>query len=117
MIQYIVHIWGCQFINLKNVLLFCLKIFITFTNSVDPDEMQHYAAFHLGLHCLQNTSLEVSRIQRVKKGGGGHSYSLGLFNDYFWFMPRTRARNYNASLKLRKTYRLRIDFQDAKNNV
>ena len=26
----------------------------TFTNSVDPDEMQHYAAFHLGLHCLPN---------------------------------------------------------------
>ena len=24
----------------------------TFTNSEDPDEMQHYAAFHLGLHCL-----------------------------------------------------------------
>ena len=24
----------------------------TFTNSIDPDEMQHYAAFHLGLHCL-----------------------------------------------------------------
>ena len=22
-------------------------------NSEDPDEMQHYAAFHLGLHCLQ----------------------------------------------------------------
>ena len=21
-------------------------------NSEDPDEMQHYAAFHLGLHCL-----------------------------------------------------------------
>ena len=28
-------------------------ILFTFTNSVDPDEMQHYAAFHLGLHCLQ----------------------------------------------------------------
>ena len=27
--------------------------FLTFTNSVDPDEMQHYAAFNLGLHCLQ----------------------------------------------------------------
>ena len=26
---------------------------LTLTNSVDPDEMQHYAAFHLGLHCLQ----------------------------------------------------------------
>ena len=21
--------------------------------SIDPDEMQHYAAFHQGLHCLQ----------------------------------------------------------------
>ena len=21
-------------------------------NSVDPDEMSHHAAFHLGLHCL-----------------------------------------------------------------
>ena len=28
-------------------------ILFTFTNSVDPDEMKHYAAFHLGLHCLQ----------------------------------------------------------------
>ena len=35
-----------------NVLIY-LKIFFTFTYSVDPDEMQHYAAFHLGLHCLQ----------------------------------------------------------------
>ena len=25
----------------------------TFTNSEDPGEMQHYAAFHLSLHCLQ----------------------------------------------------------------
>ena len=24
----------------------------TFANSVDLDEMQHNAAFHLGLHCL-----------------------------------------------------------------
>ena len=24
----------------------------TLANSVDPDEMQHNAAFHLGLHCL-----------------------------------------------------------------
>ena len=42
--------------NYKNVIFFCLKIFFTFTNSVDPDEMQHYAAFHLGLHCLQKYS-------------------------------------------------------------
>ena len=24
----------------------------TFANSEDPDEMQHNAAFHQGLHCL-----------------------------------------------------------------
>ena len=37
----------------KNIVFFCLKIFFTFTNSADPDEMQHSAAFHLGLQCLQ----------------------------------------------------------------
>ena len=33
-----------------------MKIFFTITNSVDPDEILHYAALHLGLHCLQNYS-------------------------------------------------------------
>ena len=55
-------------------ILFCLKIFFTLTNSVDPDEMQHYAAFHLGLHatfhqglhCLQKYSFRGSQIKRVK---------------------------------------------------
>ena len=36
--------------------IFCLKTFLTFTNSVDHDEMQRNAAFHLGLHCLQQYS-------------------------------------------------------------
>ena len=36
----------------KNIVFFfLLKIFFTLTNSVDPDEMLHNAAFHLGLHC------------------------------------------------------------------
>ena len=48
---------GCQDIVFKkNDAFICLKIIFTFTNSVDPDEMQHYAAFHLGLHCLQKYS-------------------------------------------------------------
>ena len=34
---------------------------ISFTNSVDPDDMQHYAAFHLGLHYLQKYSFKVFR--------------------------------------------------------
>ena len=38
--------------NKKKIVIYCLKIFFTFTNSVDPDEMPHNAAFHKGLHCL-----------------------------------------------------------------
>ena len=33
--------------------IFCLNIIFNFTNSVDPDEMQHHAAFHMGFLCLQ----------------------------------------------------------------
>ena len=29
-----------------NIVLFCRNICFTFSNSVDPGEMQHYAAFH-----------------------------------------------------------------------
>ena len=46
---------GMSGYNLKKNV-FCLKIFFTFTNSVDPDEMQHNAAFHQGLHCMQKYS-------------------------------------------------------------
>ena len=38
------------------IFKFCLKIFFNFANSVDPDDMQHLAAFHHGLHCLQRYS-------------------------------------------------------------
>ena len=29
-----------------------MRVVLILANSVDTDEMQHYAAFHLGLHCL-----------------------------------------------------------------
>ena len=41
----------CTRILNKQKILSLLIIFV-FTNSVDPDEMSHYAAFHLDLHCL-----------------------------------------------------------------
>ena len=41
----IVYIVGSQVIILKNI------VFLTLKNSADPDEMLHYAAFHLGLYC------------------------------------------------------------------
>ena len=43
------------------------KIGFIFANSADPDEMLHYAAFHLGHHCLPKYLLTgVSRMKRVK---------------------------------------------------
>ena len=50
----IVHIKGCQIIIFIFFCILLSKDHFTFTNSVDPDddEMLHYAAFHLVLHCL-----------------------------------------------------------------
>ena len=37
-----------------SMVYFCsCRFVLILANSADPDEMQHYAAFHLGLHCLQ----------------------------------------------------------------
>ena len=50
----IVYIEGSQVIISKDCI--SLKIFFVLANSVDPGEMLHYAAFHLGLHCLPKYS-------------------------------------------------------------
>ena len=36
----------------KKIVFYSLTINFVLANSADPDEMPHYAAFHLGLHCL-----------------------------------------------------------------
>ena len=36
----------------KLSLYLSLEVVLILAKSADPDEMQHYAAFHLGLHCL-----------------------------------------------------------------
>ena len=41
----------------KYVFLSLTIVFIL-ANSADPDEMPHYAAFHLGLHCLPKYPFE-----------------------------------------------------------
>ena len=38
--------------NSKYDVFLTLEIILIIANSGDPDEMQHCAAFHLGLHCL-----------------------------------------------------------------
>ena len=47
---------GGQVIIFKIFCIILSKDFFTFTNSVDHDEMQHNAAFHLSLHFLQKYS-------------------------------------------------------------
>ena len=39
-------------ISKQNVVFQSLKIDFVLANSVNPDEMTHYATFHLGFHCL-----------------------------------------------------------------
>ena len=41
---------GMSDYNFQKILYSFAWIFFTFTKSVEPDEMQQYAAFHLGLH-------------------------------------------------------------------
>ena len=48
----IVYFSGHRLSFPKYDIVLSLRIVFTLTNSVDPDEMLHYAAFHLGLHCL-----------------------------------------------------------------
>ena len=50
-------------------VLMSLKIVLILANSADPDEMQHYAAFHHGLHCqsLRLTAVKLSYKTYSKK--------------------------------------------------
>ena len=47
-----------------------LKIVLISEKSVDPNEIQHYAAFHLCLHCLQKYSFR--GFQNTKVNGLDH---------------------------------------------
>ena len=68
----------------KNIFFFVQRSFFTFTNSVDPDEMQHYTVFHLSLHCLQkysfrgfpNTKLTLHLFKKILPGIPSVSNSL-----------------------------------------
>ena len=49
----IVYIQGSKVYNFQiKTVIFSLKFIFILANSVDPDEMPHDVAFHLGLHCL-----------------------------------------------------------------
>ena len=44
---------GHRFIFPTKIKFISLNIVLILANSEDPNEMQHYAAFHWSLHCLQ----------------------------------------------------------------
>ena len=48
----IVYIEGSRVIISKKCYILSLKMDFVVANCADPDEMPHYVAFHLGLHCL-----------------------------------------------------------------
>ena len=52
--------WRVSFV--VEYIFLSLKIDFVIANIVDPDEMPHYAAFHLGLHCLPNSAPKESLV-------------------------------------------------------
>ena len=51
----------------KTTLFISLKIDFVSANSADPDEMLHYAAFHLGRHCLRKYPLRGTLVRKLVK--------------------------------------------------
>ena len=70
----------------------------TFTNSEDPDEMQHYVAFHLGLHFLK--TFKVKKIFRQKNAIFYLNYNLTPLDMYnaisqvYCIKPEERIHKY-----------------------
>ena len=59
----IVYIEGHRLWFPKNIAFLSLKTVFVLVNSAVPDEMPHYVAFHLGLHC-QSTHLGATSIDK-----------------------------------------------------
>ena len=53
---------GAQVKILNYDVFLSLKVVLILANSADPDEMQQYAAFHLGLHCLPKYLFSIERV-------------------------------------------------------
>ena len=58
-------------------MLQSLNIAFIIANSADPDGMQHYAAFHLGLHCLPNYPLYIQKVNSLLSGEFNQNVPLG----------------------------------------
>ena len=52
-------------IIISKQILFSLMFDLVLVNNVDPDEMSHYAAVHLELHCLPKYPFRGFGLKRV----------------------------------------------------
>ena len=59
MVHFIYQRITCYNFQIKIVFL-SLYMILVLANSEEPDEMPHYAAFHLGLHCLPSRHLGIT---------------------------------------------------------
>ena len=46
------NIYYNNYNNKEDKIIRILRVLLTFANCIEPDEMQHTAAFHQGMHCL-----------------------------------------------------------------
>ena len=44
-----------------------VMVVLILARSVDPDEMQHYVAFHLGLHCLPKYLMDQKNLNNLRR--------------------------------------------------
>ena len=83
----ILHRFYCTLVFLS------LKIILVLANSVDPDEMPHYVALHLGLHCLPKYKcmhlVVTSHAQLQKILSGGPTLTFVFLVDEGWEDPNT----------------------------
>ena len=62
----ILYLKGSQLEASKLYFFLSLLVVLILANIEDQDEMQQYAAFYLGLHCLPKYTFRGSSLQRVK---------------------------------------------------
>ena len=75
------------------------RFVLIFANSADPDEMHHYAEFHLGLHCLKKYPLS------------GFQYTEGSIYNAQLFICRYSSTLYNTCLWLEVKYSIHVPCQ------
>ena len=62
-----IYLRGHRYKFPKNHALQSLKIAFILANNAGPDEMTHFVAFHLGLHCLPKNPFRGFEHTKLKK--------------------------------------------------